>query len=276
MSIQNDLKMNQLKVQRPCFPARMSPEARQALSQRLFAIHSQIFDGVSPDAFHRYVVEPATRRTKIYLLTNGAGQDVGYLTFQQFDVQPSRRKHTVFRTEVGMLPAYRGKNTAMRVLSREITLQYFRSGFRRSWFLATPIHPNPYCVIVNQGLRIWPRPEKKTPAPVRRIMNQLSQALDLKAVDAHPYRRQVGWRVKLTPFEIERVRQRTDPASQFYLSQNPQFDQGDGMLILVPIAPAQGICLIHNSIRRAFRRWHRARQVTRAQSSPAQDVGVEI
>lgn len=233
----------------------MPAEARQAFADRLYHIHSRIFSGVNKARFIRYVVEPPTRITRIYLLQNNGGEDVGYLTFQQFEVETRSGKGHVYRTEVGLLPAYRGNNTTLRVLGWEITKAYVRAGFRRSWFLATPIHPNPYCVIYNQGLQVYPNPLRETPAHVLNIMDQLSAVLNISGTGTGlPFQKQVGWIVQYSPDSLRRVRNRTDIASRFFLSQNPDFHQGHGMITLVPVNPVQGLRLIGNACRRLFRK----------------------
>ena len=247
--------MKKLSISRPFQPKMMTPAAREALSNRLYTIHSQIFDGVNKEQFIRYVVEPATRTTKIYLIQNAAQEDVGYLTFQKFEARVEGRRRNVYRTEVGMLPAYRGNNTTVKILPLEITKAYIASGFRKSYFLATPIHPNPYCVIYNHGLSVYPHPQRKTPTPILKVMDKLSEALQIAQVGVHSrFEKKVGWITRQNPAKRSEIAARTDVASQFYLSQNPEYHKGNGMMMLVPIHPLQGIRLLVGLIRRGLRK----------------------
>lgn len=236
----------------------MTLAARTELSNRLYAIHSKIFDGVDKEQFIRYVIEPATRTTKIYVIQNSALDDVGYLTFQKFEAKVDGRRRFIYRTEVGMLPAYRGNNTAIKILPWEITKAYIKSGFRKSYFLATPIHPNPYCVIYNHGLSVYPNPDRETPAPIISLMDQLSDALQIDRVGVHSrFEKKVGWIVRENPGKRAQIASRTDAASQFYLSQNPEYFKGHGMMMLVPVHPGQGGALLFGLIRRSLRRKRR-------------------
>ena len=241
----------------------MSSQDRQDLSERLFAVHSKIFEGVQKEQFIRYVIEPETRVTKIYLLQNAEGLDVGYITFQQFHARLDRGSRNVFRTEVGILPAYRGHNVSMRLLSREITKAYFKSGCKRSFFLATPIHPNPYCAALRSGVSVYPHPKKETPSRVLELMDKLSAALNISQVGVHSrYEKEVGWIVRENPAKRARVLARTDPASRFYLEQNPDYHLGNGMMMVIPVHPLQGIRVLAAFARRALRR----RQARRIQA----------
>lgn len=247
--------MKNLSITPAFYPKKMSLPARHVLSSRLYDIHSRIFDGVEKEQFIRYVIEPATRTTKIYVIQNSALEDVGYLTFQKFEAKVDGRSRFIYRTEVGMLPAYRGNNTAIKILPWEITKAYIKSGFRKSYFLATPIHPNPYCVIYNHGLSVYPHPNRETPSSILSLMDQLSDALEIDRVGVHSrFEKKVGWIVREDPAKRAQISSRSDIASRFYLSQNPAYFKGNGMMLLVPIHLGQGIALLYGLVRRSLRR----------------------
>ena len=251
--------MKKLHISPAFEPQKMRPADRNALADRLYTVHSRIFSGVDKTQFVKYVIHPATRTTKIYCLQNAEGNDVGYLTFQWFGRSQRGLKCNIFRTEVGILPEYRGHNTCMRVLAREITLAYLRSGLQRAYFLSTPIHPNPYCVLCNHGLQVYPHPQRPTPDRVHRLMDELAAALGIQG-KAHTsrYGKWVGWKVKQTAAQREKVAGRTDMASRFYLAHNPDYHQGNGLMTLVPIHPGQGVRLLGKLLLRSLRKaWAR-------------------
>ncbi len=250
--------MKKLAVCGPYQPKKMDIAAREALSNRLFAIHARIFEGVEQDQFNRYVIEPATRVTKIYVFQNASRQDVGYLTFQKFEARVEGRLRFVYRTEVGMLPAYRGNNTTVKILPWQITKAYIASGFRKSYFLATPIHPNPYCVIYKHGLSVYPHPERSTPPALLSLMDKLSEALQITTAGVHSrFEKKVGWIVRENLVKRKETTSRSDVASRFYLRQNPEYFKGNGMMVLVPIHPVQGFRLLMNLLRRVVRKQRR-------------------
>ena len=247
--------MKKVYLSSPIQPKKMTNAERRGLSDRLFSIHSAIFSGVSREQFVKYVVNPATRKTKIYFLLDREGRDVGYITFQQFETLVDRRRQFVYRTEVGILPHFRGNNVSMRLMSREITKSYIASCFRKSYFLATPIHPNPYCAAYNSGVKLFPSPDRETPTHVLSIMDKLSEALNIAKVGIHSrFEKKVGWIVSESAERRSRVAQRTDVASRFYLRQNPEYFKGNGMMILVPVDPLQGLRVLGTFLKRMVRK----------------------
>jgi hypothetical protein len=91
----------------------MRASAREVLAQDLFAVHSQIFIGLSFEEFRSYVVERDAWRTWIYVKYNAAGKLVGYTSIHAFRQLLEGRLSTVIRMEAGTLPAYRGRDVTM-------------------------------------------------------------------------------------------------------------------------------------------------------------------
>lgn len=233
--------MKKLSLSSPIHPMSLSLKKRQELTDRLYKIHSQIFDGVDKEQFRRYVIEPKSDLTRIRLIQSESGQDIGYITFQRFVVKSGRRNCRVYRTEVGLLPQYRGNNATFGQLFGECAWDYIKNGFRRSMFVATPVHPAPYMVANRSLLTMYPRPGQRIPQRVFGIMDQLSDNLGLESGSGEtPFVKKVGWIVRNTPTQKERIDNSQEPGIRFYCEQNPMYSHGNGLMILIPFSIANG------------------------------------
>ena len=267
----NSTAMKNIQLSAPFLPQTMSSTAIQELNQRLFKVHRQVFDGVTRVDLRRYVIDSQAEKKRIRFFVDLYGRDVGYITFQRFQISVGRKSHRIYRTEVCLLPAYRGKNATFRHLFRECAWDYIKGGFRRSWFVATPIHPIPYSVAVNSLYKMYPVPSQPLPQNVASIMEQMSTALGLKDVKgANSLVKKVNWIVRQNHGKKARYQASKQPAIQFYCRENPDYDQGNGLMILIPFSIMNGVWGLGKNLHRLVRRF---RQTARKRMGAPKTMG---
>jgi hypothetical protein len=238
--------MKKISIDSAIQPKSLSESARTQLTDQLYAVHARIFDGVDKAAFRRYVIEPDTVLTKIFLFRNLQQEIVGYLTFQVFQTGITRngklRKPYVFRTETGLLKEYRGGAPITPILVRECWKFSLRRGMPEAYFLATPINPVAYAIGYRNAAELYPRPGVPTPDHVLQIMDSLTDSLGLQqASETNSFVKQVGWRVRLDAVRMRRLERSRDAGIRFYLEQNPGFVEGHGMMMLAPATVGNGL-----------------------------------
>lgn len=230
------------RISPPIDPRTLSAEALDELCAELYAVHNQIFEGVSPEAFRKYVIEPPTVLTRIYCCRSAAGQLVGYFTFQVYQTsyryRGRLRRPYVFRSEMGVLPAFRGKCGFNRILFRDacrFMLARFRPwrGLPEAWFMATPINPIAYYNVCRDIAEVYPQPQRAMPTRVAIVRKELSKALDLTATESEAVKK-VGWIVRMHDIDVRRMARRKNAWVQFYLRHNPGYRQGEGLMWLAP------------------------------------------
>ena len=251
--------MKTLRTSRPINPKTLNPKTKKNLIHELYRIHSQIFDGVDVNDFRKYVVDPPSISTTIRFFINQAGEKVGYITTQVFETETIIKGKTqtpfVYRTEVGMLPKYRGNNATLKILFWDFFKGYLKRGMRESWFVATPIHPNPYCSAAKQLFEVYPNPKTPTPRHIFDMMGQLSTSFGIETKgSSHSFQCKVGWIVKNLQEHRSKPEASQDPFVQFYLQQNPAFREGTGMMMMVPFRWMNAYWAVGNMIRKKLKR----------------------
>lgn len=218
------------------YPSKMNEAQRTALTDRLFAIHKEIFSGVSKKDFRKYVIEPDSRLTRIRVYSNPEGEEVGYLSFQVFETGKRRRDPLVVRTEVGFLPNFRRYNITLPTLIKDAVKYQIANLGRTAYFLATPVHPTPYRLGLAQLPEVWPRQNTPTPLKIKQVFSLLADSLNIQKADTgSEFACKVGWQVKESQVLQDRIMTRKDPATRFYLEHNPNYSQGNGLMMLVPL-----------------------------------------
>ena len=239
-------------------PHRMSTAAREAFTDELYAAHCEIFSGVDREAFAKYVVSSPAQRTRIQVF-RAQGRIVGYAAFHVFERELEGRPCLVVRSEVGLLPAYRRGTRFGWFLIRE-TLRVLRASRGRPvWGLSCATNPATYRTLARHTDQVWPCSDRSTPPQLEQLMGSLAEQFGLVPVQgAASGVYHVGWKTRQDEQEIRQWERSEEPASRLYLSRNPGYPQGHGMLILVPISAAgmgrTALRLCATQLRRRVRR----------------------
>lgn len=241
-TLNNEKIMKKLNISPAIQPQRLSGTERDQLTNSLYEVHCQIFDGVDKETFRSYVIEPDTVTTRIFLIQTDQKETVGYLTFQVYQPEVLRKgkikRPYVFRTEIGIRQEYRGRANYNRVLFREALKFCLRKGMPEAYYMATPINPLAYFLACRSIDCIYPQPHLATPAKILSVMNELSATLTTPASgQAH----KVGWIAQMPPAQERRMRRSDNPWFQFFIRHNPDFHKGYGMMWLAPATPGNAL-----------------------------------
>ena len=246
------------QISRPIQPEDLAPEELDQLCDSLYPIHDQIFSGVDKANFRKYVLEPPTELTRLFLCRNNDGEIVGYFTFQVYrtEIGTNGRKRSpyVFRTEVGLLPAYRGRSSINRILFWQVCrfmINKFRPwrGFPEAYYMATPINPIAYYLVCRDIARIYPRPDQSIPRHILQISHQLTRSMGLDQEGSmNSLVRKVGWMVRFRPGHAARFSKCSNPAIRYYLRENPRYQEGYGLMWLAPATLNNGISSLWKQI----------------------------
>jgi hypothetical protein len=226
----------------------MTRDQREALARELFAVHAQIFTGLSYDEFRSYVVERDAWRTWIYVKHNSAGQLVGYTSIHAFRLIVQDRLSTVIRLEAGTLPAYRGRDVTMVYGVLRLLRVWLHHPWRRFCIFAALTHPSSYTFLSHYAPVVWPHATRKEiPARIMERMEELAGCFDLDRVDpADPLVRRVDWITLETDEERQRWMASRRRDTRFYLDHNPGYVDGHGMLTYIPF---NGSILLRSLVR---------------------------
>jgi hypothetical protein len=214
----------------------MRASAREVLAQDLFAVHSQIFTGLSFEEFRSYVVERDAWRTWIYVKYNASGKLVGYTSIHAFRQLLEGHLSTVIRMEAGTLPAYRGRDVTMVYGVMRLLRVWLGHPWRRFCIFAALTHPSSYTFLAHYAPVIWPHAKHPDiPADVMQRMEALAQTFHLDRVEpGNALVRRVNWITLETHEERSRWMASKRQDTRFYLDRNPGYVQGNGMLTYIP------------------------------------------
>ena len=210
---------------------------RAELSEEMFALNTQLFDDVDRESFVREVIAMPSRWTHIQLLRNTSGELVGYCAAHLFDRDLQGRHCGVFRVEAGILSPYRGRRSTFLFGMRQALAYRLRHPFKRLFLFCTPVHPSSYCLLASRFLEVYPSPDRPIPPGVQTMMQELAESFDeLPEASGDVGLRQVGWITRDSEQERRRWEQSEAPEVNFYLTRNPGYRRGVGLVTLVPLS----------------------------------------
>jgi len=217
-------------------PNKLDPAARQEFIDALYKVHCEVFDGVSRDAFAKYVVESKAERTWINVHRNDAGEIVGYFALHIFERELGGQASAIFRAEAGTMRTYRGGDTNTR-FGLKLALPYLlRYPGRPVYYLGSLVHPSSYSVFAKLFDVVWPSARHPPPPAVLAFMDELANSFGLARVTAdNPLTRRVHWITRDSEVERHYWRQCDKPAARFFIEANPGYGEGDGLVTLVKV-----------------------------------------
>jgi hypothetical protein len=214
----------------------MNRDQREELARELFAVHAQIFTGLSYEDFRSYVVERDAWRTWVYVKHNSQGQLVGYTSIHAFRLIVENRLSTVIRIEAGTLPAYRGRDITMVYGCLRLLRVWLHHPWRRFCIFAALTHPSSYTFLAHYAPVIWPHATRRDiPPRIMERMEELAGCFELERVEsADPLVRHVNWITLESDEERQRWMNSRRRDTRFYLEHNPGYVNGSGMLTYIP------------------------------------------
>lgn len=125
------------------------------------------------------------------------------------------------------------------------------------WYLGASTH-QAYLVLARNLRTYWPRPEQRTPAPERRLIDQFACAVmpDIWDGVAGVFRTG-GTKLLLSLQQPLTPREQADLHVRFFADCNPDRMQGDLLACLAPLDLANWLSIVRSSVLRAWRRMRR-------------------
>jgi hypothetical protein len=215
----------------------LSEAEKERLLDTLYALHARIFAGVSREEFDHHVIRTAARRTTVTLLLNRQGDTVGYCAVHLFARALEGRPCTIIRAEAGLLPEYRGRATTLWFGMTASLAEKLRHPGTPLYYLGTLVHPSSYHLFFKYFPGMFPSPTREGEPDLSTIARTLADSFpDPPADPTDPLVRQVGWVTIETPAEREMTQKRREADVRYFLSRNPGFLLGEGLVVLIPIS----------------------------------------
>ncbi|PRY71402.1 hypothetical protein [Marivita geojedonensis] len=214
----------------------MHRQERLRFARELYAVHSQIFSGVSFERFVSHVLEPTAECTKIQVYRDFAGKLVGYCAFHRFAREFDGRRTIVLRAEAGLLPKYRGKAIAHWFGMLGALKEKLRHPFLHVIYFGTLVHPSSYRFFCKYFPDVFPRHGAEALPTTFRTAIELAESFGDPTVDPRdPLIREVGWITKNT---LEHPALISDDALydiHYFETRNPGYSKGHGLVVMVPV-----------------------------------------
>lgn len=218
-------------------PELLSPESQEVLADKLYALHARIFDGLERAAFSAYLMKRPACRTRIQVYENEQGEWVGYVAVQSFLKDLEGKPVVVLRTVVGMLPDHQQQGVPAGLLAQETLRNMVLYPQRALYLVCGLINPASYLSLTRCVTTVLPSPARELSSTEAALLDALRESCQLKRVsETLPYCVKIGWVSKSQVGQRASWEQSPKPAVQFFLRENPSYEEGTGMLVAVPIS----------------------------------------
>ena len=238
-------------------PAKLNAAQKEQLAAELFQVHDAIFSGTDYPTFKGLVFSPPAEHSCLLLHRDANQRLVGYCAMHRFRRQIGRRACSVLRVQSGLFKEYRGKNSNFAFLVRQVLLHWLSHPLRPMYFFGVMLHPSSYAVLHKFAHKLWPAPGQDERHPLAAKAYELFSSFQLTPVSPdRPFIANLGILTRDSKDDHQFWQNSSKPSTRFFLSMNPGYSQGDGLMALVPLSPV--------SVAHALYRWLRLRREQRA------------
>lgn len=228
----------------------LTESQRDDFIKKLYQIHNDIFSGVDLQTFRSYIFNHKAVSQKIMLLHDDS-IIVGYCAIHFFKVITNTRYH-VIRAEAGILPEYRGNSPLGRFMFIEIFKHALRHAFSNVYYLGTLVHPSSYHNFHKFCDVVYPSFKQETPQVIFQKIQELVQyfGITLKG-PIEEMTCEVGWITRESAEDQLRWQQRKEDDIRHYLKMNPSYQEGIGLITLVPCTFTNLLSIFINQLKAA-------------------------
>lgn len=160
------------------------------------------------------------------------------------------RPALVLRGETGLLPDYRGRGASYGFGMAYAFMEKLRHPFTPVYYLGTLVHPSSYHLFYKYFPTVYPLPAKTFPTRQRALAIELIESFpDLPVAPSDLLVRDVGWITVETSQGRKLILESHRPDVQLFVTRNPGYPQGHGMVVVAPISFGNIVAAIFRRLR---------------------------
>lgn len=217
-------------------PANMSAAELDALADALLVVYSGIFAGATREYIVHGLISPKSAFSTILLHRNAEDKIVGYFAIHFFERHFRGVLTTVIRSSVGMLHAYRGRNSNIGWALGVLLKQRLAHPRRPMYGMGSFVHPSSYLQVARYVEEFWPSPEEPVPPDMLDFIVDLADEFQMQRIEGQPPLIRAGsMPTRESEAERDYWRRSANPAARFFVAMNPGYGQGNGLVTMFPI-----------------------------------------
>ena len=217
---------------------KMDKKAIVALRDLMWPVHSACFRRIEDQHLLDFLTMQGTSLSMVKLALSEQGDPVGYAIIHYLLKDYRGRSIGVWRGASGFLPGYRGRGNLDTLLFRWGVLYRLKHPIRPMYVFGASVHPSSYVSMMRGLPKSCPHYERPTPPRMLELLLFLADDFGMRRVEgAGPTIRDVGWSTRQSEQERDYWATCDRPAARAYISMNPSYEQGHGVLVLAPLQP---------------------------------------
>ncbi|PHV09765.1 hypothetical protein [Chitinimonas sp. BJB300] len=212
-----------------------------ALITELLLLIGDSFAGISSKAYlQKYFLQQNAFERKLRLYFDKE-KLVGYclLTFSKINLD--QKQIVCIGASAAFYPAYRHGSNTVRFSVSESLKYWLLHPWQHVCYADTMLSPAMYRAIAKQVAIIYPQAKRAIPADFLALVGKLKHSFSIDKTVQEGVQNEssfichVGRRTNYSQSEIDSFRSNEKPEIQYYCQINPNFDQGNALITVIPV-----------------------------------------
>lgn len=225
----------------------------------LVAFAATMFSNDDRAGYEAMIETDGVRNIRVLLWRDVREAIQGFVFVRHVETEVDGQSCDVFRAVAAMTPTYRRAGKALGFGISTAVAHKLRHPLRRSYYLGSLIHPSAYYMFARYTPTMWPNHRNETPPAMAALMARVARASSLELVaETQPLLAFEAVMTRETEAEAAFWRAHRRPEVQSFLRWNPDYDQGRGLVVLIPLSAHNLTLGTARYLTRRLRRWLRS------------------
>lgn len=210
-------------------------ETKIKLAEKIYSeAHRKIFDSPGFSEFYKTVINPPTVSTKllVYYLNDRV---VGYTSFHLYKIHCEQSPVYIAMSEIGLSVSVKKFSLSpFEFVVKELAKWAIKNPLAKKFMVDTLISPQVYSRVCEITYQMYPTLKRSISSPHQQLVDQVANYFNWETENnSGAIVRHLNWRVNSRYLALNNVRRNDN--LQFYLKRVSDCQQGNGLVVVIPV-----------------------------------------
>ncbi len=232
----------------------LSSQEQACWIDRLYEVCRHSIANADKEGFYKFSFGTSALERAYYVIESSCGKIASFFTIEYYTFDLEGQATTFFNTSISIAPAFRGKGLILRAMLQFFKDFTFLASKGNVYWISSSINPVSYHAVADIVAHFYPRINHPIPKELMPVLEKYSELFHKELVGSDETVKFVGGpSLKVSTQQWQKMKQSDKANIQYYLSQDIDFERGEGMPIIIPASFSNIIRTVCNIVKKQIR-----------------------
>ncbi len=213
----------------------LSTDEQTQWIDRLYEVCKHSIANADKEGFYKFSFGSSELERAYYVIETSCGKVASFFTIEYYTFEQKGKPTTFFNTSISIAPAYRGKGLILRAMLQFFKDFTFLASRGNVYWISSSINPVSYHAVADIAWKLYPHIDAPIPTELLPVLEKYSELFHKELSCTSETVKFVGGpSLLVSEQQRQRMKQSDKKHIQYYLSQDIDFERGEGMPIIIP------------------------------------------